>query len=74
MKNKGKSKFSIRLKTLRLKNNLTYVELSKLLLVNKSTVYDWENRGKEPSYFTLIKLVKLFNTSIDYILGITDKK
>ena len=64
------NKFSERLKELRLKNNFSYLELSKLLQINRSTLYDWENRGKEPRIKMLIKVAKFFNVKVDYLLGI----
>lgn len=72
MNTKELTKFSIRLKELRVENNLTQGQLAKLLFVNRATVSDWETRGKEPSYITLVKLVKILNTTADYLLGITD--
>lgn len=72
MKNIGNSKFGERLKELRLKNKLSYNNLSNILQVNRATLYDWENRGKEPPYLMLIKIAKFFNTKIDYLLGITN--
>ncbi len=70
MKNNKVNKFNERLKELRLKNNLSYLELSKLLQINRSTLYDWENRGKEPRIKMLIKVAKFFNVKVDYLLGI----
>lgn len=72
MKESGISKFSIRLKELRSELGLTQAKLAELLFVDRTTVSDWENRGKEPNYSTLIKLVKILNTTADYLLGITD--
>lgn len=72
MKNIGKSKFGERLKLLWKKNNLSYNNLSVLLKVNRATLYDWENRGKEPPYLMLIKIATFFYVKIDYLLGIID--
>lgn len=72
MNTKEATQFSIRLKELRIENNLTQGQLAKLLFVDQTTVSDWETRGKEPSYITLVKLVKILNTTADYLLGITD--
>ncbi len=72
MKDNNKSKFSIRLKELRKQNNLTQFQLAKSLFFDQSTISDWEMRGKEPNYDTLIKLVKILNTTADYLLGISD--
>lgn len=72
MKENTISKFSIRLRELRKENGLTQAKLAELLFVDRTTVSDWENRGKEPNYDTLIKLVKILNTTADYLLGISD--
>lgn len=72
MKDNNISKFSIRLKELRTEQGLTQAKLAELLFVDRTTVSDWENRGKEPNYSTLVKLVKILNTTADYLLGISD--
>lgn len=72
MKDNNISKFSIRIKELRTEQGLTQAKLAELLFVDRTTVSDWENRGKEPNYSTLVKLVKILNTTADYLLGITD--
>ena len=60
-------------KELRKKQKLTQVELAKLLNLNQTTVGKWENEKALPDYQTLINLSKLYNVSIDYLLGNTNE-
>ena len=67
-----KTKFGERIKELRTEKDLTQEDLAKKLFVHRTTVKDWEVRGKEPNYVTLIKLAKFFNVTTDYLLGLKD--
>lgn len=58
-----------RLKELRERNGLTQVEISKYLNTQQASYSKYENDKRTPDYETLIKLSKLYKTSIDYILG-----
>lgn len=66
------NKFAIRVKELRLENNLTQKELADNFGFNRSTISDWETRGREPSYDLLIDVANFFDVSLDYLLGRTD--
>ncbi len=51
------------------KNNLTKSSLAKLLELSNSTVYSWWSRGTDNiSISTLIKLSRLFNTTMDKLI------
>lgn len=51
------------------KNNLTKSSLAKLLELSNSTVYSWWSRGTDNiSISTLIKLSRLFNTTMDRLV------
>ena len=51
------------------KNNLTKSGLAKLLELSNSTVYSWWTRGTDNiSISTLIKLSRLFNTTMDRLV------
>lgn len=63
-----------RIKYLRDLNNLTQEELGKEINRAKSTISEYENGLKTPSMETLIKLSKIFNVSVDYILGIEEEQ
>lgn len=58
-----------RIKSLRKEKMLSQNQLGKLLGVSKVSVSGYENGTRVPSMNTLIKLVDVFNTSADYILG-----
>jgi len=65
-----KTKFGERIKELRLEQGLTQESLAKNFSVHRTTIKDWEVRGKEPDYLTLCKLAEFFEVSTDYLLGI----
>ena len=57
-----------KLKILRKENNLTQEELAKYLNITRTAYSYYENGTFEPSINTLIKLSKIFNCSVDYII------
>lgn len=63
-----------RIKELRLENNLTQKDISKKLEISRSSYSIYENGKKIIPLKLLIKLAKEYNTSIDYIVGNTDKR
>lgn len=50
------------------------VQLAEKLGVSKQTVSNWENENIQPSIDMLIRLAKLFHTSTDYLLGLSDSQ
>ncbi len=60
--------FSIRLKELRQKNNLSQKEFAEMLKVSTGTVGNWEVGLREPDFKMLIKIADIFNVPCDYIL------
>jgi transcriptional regulator with XRE-family HTH domain len=68
----GATLFKDRLKALREDNDLTQEELAKHLHINRSTLSNYENLGREPNYALLIKIANHFKVSTDYLLGRTD--
>lgn len=59
-----------RLRDLRIANQLTQAELANLLgLKSPSTITMWEKGNRKPDSTMLIQLAKLFQCSIDYLLG-----
>ncbi|HHY38838.1 MAG TPA: helix-turn-helix domain-containing protein [Clostridia bacterium] len=64
--------FAERLRELRLKKDVTQVELGKLLSLSKQTISSYENRGSTPDPETLQRLADYFDVSVDYLLGRTD--
>ncbi len=49
----------------------TQVQLAQKLGVTKQTISNWENDNIQPSIDMLVKLSNIFNTSTDYLLGLT---
>ena len=60
--------FSIRLKELRQKHNLSQKEFAEVLNVSTGTVGNWEIGLREPDFKTLIRISSFFNVSCDYLL------
>lgn len=66
--------FGNRLKTLRLKENMTQAELARKLGLTKSVISAYETELRQPSYDVLIHIAKIFNVSTDFLLGVENKK
>lgn len=65
-------KFGERLKSLREDRELSKREFAKLFHVSHSTITRWENALQAPNITYLYQLVKFFNVSADYFIGIED--
>lgn len=63
-----------RIRDLREDNDVTQEKLSDLLNCKQQTYSNYENGKREIPYELLIKLAEFYNTSTDYLLGITDIK
>ena len=63
-----------RIKNLRIDNDLTQIELAKLLNVKSDTYSKWERGINNIPIEYIIKLSKIYNVSIDYILEISNNK
>ena len=61
-----------RLKTLRLQRRLSQKEVANVLNISQQQYSRIEKEDVKINADKLIKLAKLFNTSIDYSLGLTD--
>ena len=66
--------FGNRLKTLRIQNSYTQVQLAQKLGVTKSVISAYENGLRMPSYDILINISKVFKVSTDYLLGLENKR
>lgn len=51
----------------RARRNMSVDELSKRLGISRKTYYNWMRNGKIPQPM-LIKMSKMFNASVDYLL------
>ena len=66
--------FSKRIKDLRVSKGLTIKQLSKKIGMNQSRMSSWEQNTSFPEVAALINISTFYDISIDYILGISDKK
>ena len=69
-----KNTFAERLKELRKGKGYTQEFLGQMMGYNKSAICDWETRGKEPKFDTLIHLADNLDVSTDYLLGVEQKR
>ena len=61
-----------RMRNLREDKDLKQKDIAKMLNVAQTTYSDYENGKIKMPTSILIKLAELYNTSIDYLLGMTD--
>ncbi len=58
----------MKLRELRISNNISQAELGKILNVTGQTILNWENGIYEPKISQLILLAEYFNVTIDYLV------
>ena len=63
-----------RLKELREQKGISQLKLAMDLNMNQNSISRYENGQREADYRTLIMFADYFGTSVDYLLGRTDKK
>ncbi len=63
-----------RLRDLREDNDLTQAQVAEYLSMKQPQYNRYERGFRDIPSDVLISLAKLYNTSTDYILGLTDKK
>lgn len=68
------AEFKDRLKQLRLEYNMTQTMLSKRLNYGYTAVANYEAGRTQPSIDILKQLADIFNTSVDYLVGASDKR
>ena len=66
------NKFNIRLKELREEKNMTRQALAEELHISVRLVGYWENGQRECSLDMLIKLAKILDTDVNYLIGYVD--
>lgn len=64
----------MRLKDLREDNDITQADIAKMLNIRQNTYSQYENQKREIPLSLLWKLADYYKTSIDYLVGRTDKK
>ena len=66
--------FYRRLRDLREDNDLTQKQVAQYLGMKQPQYYRYESGVRDIPTDVLIKLAALYKTSVDYILGLTDKQ
>ncbi|MBR5366750.1 MAG: helix-turn-helix transcriptional regulator [Clostridia bacterium] len=61
-----------RLRDLREDHDLTQAQVAEFLHMKQPQYYRYEHGFRDIPSDVLIRLAKLYNTSVDYILGLTD--
>ena len=64
----------VRIRNLREDNDKTQKEVAEYLFCDQSLYSKYERGQRDVPVGIIIKLAKLYNTSTDYILGLTDIK
>ena len=64
----------LRIRDLREDRDLTQTEVAKILGCTQQTYSRYETGEITIDIYNLIKLAKFYNTSVDYIIGLTDIK
>ena len=62
-----------RLKEIRTKNNYSQTYVAEQLNISRQAISRWENGNATPDLDNLILLAKLYNTSVDDILGVQNE-
>ena len=65
--------FSERLKNLRKQAHLTQVDVANKLGISQPAYASWERGIKKPTQENLVKISKVLNVSIDYLVGTSDE-
>lgn len=66
----NENKFKDNLKELRKDKKVGQVELAKAVGVSKGIISLWENGLREPNMYSLIRLARYFDVSIDELVGL----
>ena len=64
----------MRLRDIREDMDITQIEVANYLHIKQNTYSQYENGLRQIPIDLLIELSKFYNTSVDYLLGLTDEK
>ncbi|HGA0364085.1 TPA: helix-turn-helix domain-containing protein [Streptococcus agalactiae] len=64
--------FGENLRLTRKTKSLTQTELASKLNIIQKSYSNWETGKSEPNLENVVKLAKLFKTTTDFLLGVTD--
>jgi len=62
------------LKELRVNAGMSQKQLADAVNVSQQSINKYENHDVEPNIETLVTIAKLFDTSVDYLIGMTNLK
>jgi Predicted transcriptional regulators len=62
-----------RLTILRERDDISQVELAKILNIGSTSISKYESNDQEPPDYMKIKIAKHFNVSLDYLCGVVDQ-
>lgn len=68
------SNIAVRLKELRIEKGFLQDQVAELVGVARNAVSSYENGARQPSLDILVALARVYKTTTDYILGITDRR
>ena len=57
-----------KIKMLRVKKRISQVELAEVVGVSQPTIVAWENNKHYPGYEEIVKMCRLFEVNVDYML------
>lgn len=63
-----------RLKELRIENNYSQYEIADIIGIAQVTYSHYELGRRSVSIQNLVKIAQIYNVSVDYLLGLSDKK
>ena len=66
--------FKERLRELRTEKHLSQSELAKALNVGQRSISSWETGFRQPDFEMLEQIVKFFEVTADYLLGLEEYK
>lgn len=66
------NQFGKKLRELRKEKGISQKDLGNVLNVCNQAVSFWETGSREPDLDTLREIAEYFETSVDYLLGLTD--
>ncbi len=55
---------------MRLQNGYTQLQVAQILGIKQSNISDWENNVSRPEYENLIALARLYDETLESLLGI----
>ena len=66
--------FAERLKTLRKRVKLTQAQIAEKLDISQQAYAAWERGVKKPTQENLVKIARVLNVSVDYLVGNSEEK